>query len=320
MAPAPAAAIAHADPPDPGDGSFGVRLVDVPAALVNDPRARHYVIDNLTPGTGVRRRVEVVNSSDATLRVDVYPAAARISHGSFTGAAGATPNELSSWTRPNRRTLDIPAHGSARDTVTITVPRDAAPGERYAVIWAQVTGQRSSGISLVSRSGIRMYLSVGGHNPPASNFTAHTMTAERGPGGLRLVHARITNTGGRALDLSGALTLSSARGSLHAGPYAVELGTSLAPGQSEPVTAPVTDEVIDGPWHATLELRSGLLDKKIRATITFPPQRGITTAAVTASNSPDTLELGMLAAGVTLIAGSTALIATTRRRRRQEPR
>lgn len=33
---------------------------------------------------------------------------------------------------------------------------------------------------------------------------------------------------------------------------------------------PVTDEVADGPWRATLERRSGLLVKKFHAKIKFP--------------------------------------------------
>lgn len=143
----------------------------------------------------MRRRIEVLNTTDSTLRVEVYPAAAIITHGSFVGAAGKKRNELSSWTRLRRRTLHVPAHDALRDTVTIAVPRDAAPGERYAVVWAQVRGGRGGGIALVSRTGIRMYLSVGGHNPPAPNFTARTMTAQRGRDGRAIVRAQIINTG-----------------------------------------------------------------------------------------------------------------------------
>ncbi|MET7564626.1 hypothetical protein ABZS95_31325 [Streptomyces sp. NPDC005479] len=70
---------------DAGQGSVGVRLVDIPVELADDPRARHYIVDNLRPGTTVRRRIEVLNTTDSTLRVEVYPAAAIITHGSFVG-------------------------------------------------------------------------------------------------------------------------------------------------------------------------------------------------------------------------------------------
>ncbi|SCY14482.1 hypothetical protein SAMN02745898_1011021 [Streptomyces sp. 136MFCol5.1] len=302
---------------DSGPGSVGVRLVDVPVDLADDPRARHYIVDNLRPGTTVHRRIEVLNTTDSTLHVEVYPAAARITHGSFVGAAGRKRNELSTWTRLKHRTLDVPAHDTVRDTVTIRVPRNAAPGERYAVIWAQVRGGRGGGIALVSRTGIRMYLSVGGHNPPAPNFTARTMTAQRGPGGRAIVRAQIINTGGRALDLSGTLKLASVSGSLSAGPYQVQLGTSLAPHQSEPVLIPVTDEVADGPWRATLELRSGLLVKKFHAKIGFPHTHGMAPAAAVDAEASGGGALTGLIAGILLL-GTALLIVTNRVRRRHD--
>jgi hypothetical protein len=47
--------------------------------------------------------------------------------------------------------------------VTIRVPRDAAPGERYGVVWAETRAGPDSGdgITQVNRVGIRLYLSVG---------------------------------------------------------------------------------------------------------------------------------------------------------------
>ncbi|MFJ7496018.1 hypothetical protein ACIQZB_33550 [Streptomyces sp. NPDC097727] len=300
---------------DTGRGSVGVRLVDIPADLIDDPRARHYIVDNLTPGTTVRRRIEVLNTTDSTLHVDVYPAAATITHGSFVGAGGTTRNDLSTWTSLKRKTLDVPAHDTARDTVTIAVPKDAAPGERYAVVWAQVTGGEGGGIAMVSRTGIRVYLSVGGHNPPAPNFTARTMTAERGSDGRAIVRAQVFNTGGRALDLSGTLKLSSVSGSLSAGPYQVQLGTSLAPRQSEPVRIPVTDQVADGPWKATLELKSGLLVKKFHAKIKFPHTQGISPAAAMDAEASGGVALKTLVPGILLL-GTALLIAGVRIRRR----
>ncbi|MFE1855547.1 hypothetical protein ACFYYI_04670 [Streptomyces sp. NPDC002387] len=257
-----------------GQGSFSVRLVDVPASLINDTRARQYIIDNLHPGTTIRRRVEVANTSNEPAHVVMYPGAARIRHGSFIGAFGRHRNELTSWTSLDRRRLEVPAHSTARASVTIHVPRDAAPGERYGVIWAQMSGGHGPGVALVNRAGIRLYLSVRGHNPPPTKFRVDTMTAERDRAGRAIVKAQVHNTGGRALDLSGTLNLTKVRGSLNAGPYAVQLGTTLAPGQSEPVTVLVTDQVANGPWKATLHLKSGLYEETYRARITFPRHRG----------------------------------------------
>lgn len=319
VSPAAGAAASAAPSSDSGPGSVGVRLLDIPEKLADDPRARQYIIDNLTPGTTVHRRIEVLNTTDATLHVEVYPDAAHISNGSFVGEAGSTKNELASWTTLTHKALDVPAHGTARDTVTIAVPKDAAPGETYAVVWAQVSGSSGSGVALVSRTGIRVYLSVGGHNPPASNFTARTMTAERGADGRAVMRAQIRNTGGRALDLSGTLRISAVSGHLSAGPYPVQLGTSLAPGQSESLKIPVTDQVADGPWKATLELKSGLLDKTFHATITFPHGQGVAPAAAVAGVAPSSfaIPVKVLVPLFTLL-GMTVLITAVRRRRRKK--
>jgi hypothetical protein len=302
-------------------GGIGVRLVDIPASLANDPRARQYIIDDLKPGTTVKRRIEVANSSASKWRVNLYPGAANITHGTFVGAIGAKETELTTWTKLDRKRLDIPAHSVIRDTVTIAVPKDAAPGERYGAVWAQVSsGHKAGSVALVSRAGIRIYLSVSGQNPPAAKFTVNTMTAERDRDGRPIVHAQIHNTGGRALDLRGTLKLSAVSGSVNAGPYDVQLGTTLAPGQSEPVTAPVTDEVADGPWDATLELKSGLLDETYRARITFPHEPGIAgaVAAHPISSGSSSLLISALLALVTLL--SAALLITTRHRRRGKNR
>ncbi|WP_424706746.1 hypothetical protein [Kitasatospora acidiphila] len=305
-------------------GSVGVRLVDIPADLANDPRARQYIIDNLAPGTIVHRRIEVTNRTASSLHVSVYPDAADISHGAFVGAVGKAVNELASWTTLERSGLEIPSGASVRDRVTIAVPPDAPPGERYAVIWAQVGGDHKSGISLVNRTGIRVYLSVNGNNPPAPKFAIDSMTAQRDPNGRAIVQAQVHNTGGRALDLTGTLKLAQVNGQLSAGPYTVALGTSLAPGQSEPVTALVTDPVEDGPWKATFELRSGLLDETYHAQITFPHATGAAPAVpaqldTTPPRIPH-LPVSLIALTALLTAALTAVIARVRRPGRRAAR
>ncbi|MEU6402211.1 hypothetical protein [Streptomyces sp. NPDC046985] len=288
-----------------GYGSFSVRLLDVPADLADDTRARQYVIDNVRPGVTVRRRVEVANTSGEPARVTLYPSSATIKHGSFIGAFGRHGDELTSWTSLDEPRLTVPPHSAARTAVIIHVPRDAAPGERYGVVWAQMSGGNGPGVTLVNRAGIRLYLSVGGHNPPPTRFTVDTMTAERDQAGRAVVKAQVHNTGGRALDLSGTLNLAKVRGSVSAGPYSVQLGTTLAPGQSEPVTVPVTDQVADGPWQATIHLKSGLYEETYRAAVTFPRHPGqgrpARASAVTSSSlAPYAGAAGLLLAAAVL--------------------
>jgi hypothetical protein len=93
------------------------------------------------------------------------------------------------------------------------------------------------------------------------------------------VTAEVVNVGGRAIDMSGQLVLTDGPGSLSAGPFAAELGTTLAPGATAPVTIVLDGSLPDGPWHAKLDLRSGLLERTAEADLTFP-ERGMAAAPV----------------------------------------
>ncbi|MGW4513819.1 VOC family protein [Streptomyces sp. NPDC004393] len=171
-----------------GQGSFSVRLVDVPASLANDTRVRQYVIDNLRPGTTIRRRVEVANTSDGPAGVVMYPSSARIKHGSFIGTFGRRRNELTSWMSLGKKWLRVPAHSTARTSVTIHVPRDAAPGERYgscflsdgylslALIKHQLDGETPVGMNhfgfhIEDTAATSEALTAAGTPKPAERFT-----------------------------------------------------------------------------------------------------------------------------------------------------
>lgn len=293
-----------------------MRLLDVPADAATNPRARVYIVDNLTPGTTIHRRIEVSNTTRAELHVAVYAAAATISKGSFVGSVAHTANDLSTWTTVNRPTLDVPTGSAAVERVTVAIPATASPGERYAVVWAEIRSAQTGGsIELVNRAGIRMYVYVGGTNPVTS-FTVNTMTGQRNSGGHAVLRALVHNTGGRAVDLSGTLTMSAVTGQLTAGPYPAQLGTTVAPGQSEPVWFTLPNGVTNGPWNATVTLHSGLTQQVSRALITFPHGPG--SAAPAAAHHAGGLNLVAILAGailIVLLAAAAALIITYRRRR-----
>lgn len=50
-------------------GSIGVRLLSVPVAALDDPRARLYIVDHLHPGTVIHRRIEVSNGTASTRHI-----------------------------------------------------------------------------------------------------------------------------------------------------------------------------------------------------------------------------------------------------------
>jgi hypothetical protein len=260
---APAAALAS------DTGGVGVRLIQARAAS-GDPLATAYILDRLAPGTTIHRRIEVSNSTGAGADVAVYPAAAGLSGGSFSFAPGHSRNQLSDWTTIDRSSLHLPAGGAAVVMVTIKVPRRASSGERYAVVWAQVsTPAATGGVRLVNRVGIRIYLSIGPGGAPISDFSISAPTAKRSSGGRPLVAAEVRNIGRSTLDIGGYLMLAGGPGGLRAGPFPVTLGAALSPGGTGTATVLLDRRLPRGPWRAELHLRSGSIRHVAAGTIRF---------------------------------------------------
>jgi hypothetical protein len=255
-------------------GGIGVRLVDSGVPSQVDPRARSYIIERLAPGATIRRRVEISNSTGLTEYVSVYPAASHLRRGGFGFAPGHSRNDLSSWTSMSRAVLRLAPGTNAFETVTIRVPKDASVGQRYAVVWAEVSNRSpaAGGVTLVNRVGVRMYVSIGLGGAPRSNFEIGSLVATRSATGVPLVLASLHNNGGRTLDVTGYLALTKGPGGLRAGPFPVELAAGLAPGAFEPMTVRLDKRLPRGPWHAALRLRNGFLVRTAGATITFPPK------------------------------------------------
>lgn len=274
-----------------------------------------YIIDHVAPGTVIERRIEVTNDTRSDTAVDVYAAAADVTDGSFVGLDADTPNELSTWTSVSEPRLSLAAGEKAKVTVTIDVPDDAAPGEQYAVIWAQTTSEPTggSGVTQVSRVGIRVYLSVGPGGEPASAFTIESFTAARSEAGTPTVQAVIHNTGGRALDLSGTLNLTDGPGGLSAGPFPVTLGTTLGVGQTSPVKVELDEQLPNGPWRAEIEITSGLLTDSARATITFPDAGQTDEAVATDSGGRHWWWAGAVVLALALLALGRMLLVRRRR-------
>ena len=304
-------------------GTIGIRLLDQPASAAGNPRAQIYIVDHLAPGTEIQRRIEI-STTTAAAQVRLYGAAATITDGSFLGAPGDTPNDLSTWTSVTPGAITMTPGQVATATVTITVPTDAAPGEHYGIVWAEARAPASTagGVTQVNRVGIRLYLSIGPGGPPAADFSIDSLAAGRSADGGRTVVALVHNTGGRALDISGTLDLHTTAGDLHAGPYPADLGTTLAIGATEPVTITVNTDLPAGPWDAQITLHSGLVERSALAELTFPAA-GISPAVPTRQVEPDAanpdLQTLMLLALLLFCAVLVALVLSKRTlaRRRQ---
>ncbi|MFP5218820.1 MAG: peptidase [Actinomycetes bacterium] len=270
----------------PRSAGLGLRLVDAPEARRDDPRAQIYIVDHIAPGTTISRRVEAINGTAGLLSPALYAGTAEIRNGTFAPSERGVQGDVAEWTsiEPSRLSLA----GGERQTalVTIEVPGDAAPGERYGVIWAELPPVEGGGVAQVNRVGIRVYLSVGPGGEPASDFVVESLQVSRSAEGAPVVTAQVRNTGGRALDMSGTLELGDGPGGLSAGPFPAELGTTLAPGDTAPVVVELDDAIDGGPWNARLVLQSGSLERAAEATITFPAGAGDEAEPVAAEQIP----------------------------------
>lgn len=315
--------VAHAQPSAPSGPpilpGLGVRLLEVPENLADDPRAQIYVIDNVPPGTTIMRQIEITNRTSAAQSVDIYPGAAHIEDvGGFAVEDGAAMNELSSWMSVDRRKLEMATGQIEPVTLTIAVPKDAPEGEQYAVMWAQITGPdpAGSGTRLVNRVGIRVYLSVGPGNGPAANFRIDSLTPRRSDVGASEVVAAVTNTGGRAVDLGGQLTLTEGPGGLSLGPRDATVLT-LAPGNEGEVVFSLNADFPAGPWKAFVSLRSGLLHKEATATLTFPSS-GVGDSVTITEPTTDKPWIWIIGTGIAVaLAAILAVLLLMRRRSRR---
>jgi hypothetical protein len=297
--------------------SVGIRLAEAPEALRDDPRARVYIIDHLQQGATISRKVEVLSTLKQAADVRMYVGAAHLENGGFRFGVVGEESDLTEWSSVEPSTVHLEPGGSQLATVTIAVPTDATDGERYGVVWAELPGSGGQA-NQVNRVGVRIYLSVGEGSEPESDFTIEQLTAARDEEGRPVVETSVTNTGGRALDLSGELQLAEGPGSLSAGPFDVQLGTTLAPTETDAARVVLDKDLPDGPWKATVTIRSGRLEKTATATVTFPSEAGVVAAPVDASSTDAQRKVLLPIALALVVLVALALWLLWRRRRHDE--
>ncbi|WP_433553592.1 hypothetical protein ACQP08_10355 [Micromonospora zamorensis] len=278
---APAVAVREQRQEPADDAAITIRVLDVPASRVQDPRARVYIVDHLKPGTTINRRVEVQNTSGEPQKVEFYSGAASVENNAFTVPDGHTGNELSGWIRLKTARMELDPGERKPVEVEIAVPKKASKGERYGAIWAQITSakERTGNVTQIHRVGIRVYLDVGPGGEPPTDFRIDGLAAEPGPGEFPVVTAKVTNTGQRALDMTG--TVSLRKEAVQAGPFKVTNGVTILPGQSGQVRIEVNQALPAGTWDVHAKLASGTVERTATGKITLPVAAPMTVAAST---------------------------------------
>jgi hypothetical protein len=315
LSPMASAATSSSPSAAPGpQGTFGVRLVDVPVSEAGNPRALRYIIDYLPTGSVIHRRILVANDESQTARFTVYADAAFISGGEFVGYAGATRNELTNWVSVQHPTVTLAAGTSVMDMITIRVPLGATRGEHYGVIWVQQMAKArarrgESGVIEVSRVGVRLYVAVGRGGAPPTSFDITSVTGHLTDAGHPMIVAHVNNTGGRAIDVNGSARLADGPGGTSSGPFPAQRIVTLAPGQSWNITFAAPKSLPDGSWQVTVTLASGLTT----ATATAPIQLTANVAPQAATSGTPWIWLAL--GGLVVLVVATGWYARQHRRR-----
>ncbi|MET7960693.1 hypothetical protein [Micromonospora zamorensis] len=289
--------------------------MEAPADRRTDPRALRYIVDHLPPGTTIKRQLLIVNRTDETRHVDVYPAAATLAASAFRFGEDRAENELTSWVTLDQRAVELEPWGEARVRATVTVPPAASRGERYGVIWASTTSARRARgeVTQVHRVGVRMYLDIGPGGEPVSDFSIGEVRPARAPEGDPSVTVQVRNTGGRALDLTGTVSLTDGPAGSRAGPFPIGQGVTLAPGNAGQVIARFPVELPNGPWKAEVNLESGLVKRNVTAQIQFPDAGQVGKRGSVVSRIMSGWAVGAAVAGLLLVTGLAVLTRRSRR-------
>ncbi|MFI6232233.1 hypothetical protein ACIBD9_01575 [Micromonospora sp. NPDC050784] len=274
-----------------------------------------YIVDHLPPGTTIKRQLLIANRTDQARRIDVYPAAAAVEGSEFKFGEGRATNELTSWITLDKSAVKVDAWGEARVLATITVPSAASRGERYGLIWASATSAPRAGgeVTQIHRVGVRMYLDIGPGGEPVSDFSISELRPARSPEGEPSLTAQVTNTGGRAIDLTGTVTLTEGPADSRAGPFAVGQGVTLAPGGSGQVVARLPAELPNGPWKVEVNLESGMVKRSVTAQIQFPDPGQVGKRGNVISRMASVWTVGAAVAGLLIITGLAVLARRSRR-------
>lgn len=300
---------------------IGIRLAEAPEARRDDPRARLYVVDHVKPGTTFKRRIEVSNGTAETALLELRALPAEISDGSF-GLVLEGENEVTEWIDVSPSEVELPPQTRRVVVVQFDVPRDAPAGEHYAGVAALRVVGDAEGARLVSGVAVRVYLSVGAGGEPPIDFDLPAFRPVRGRDGRPAIEIDGCNTGGRAVDLAGEVSLDRGPGGIKAGPFPTPNATTLAPDQCHTFTIPLDKELPLGPWDATAKLRSGKEERTAQARITFPKEAGERGKKVETREVTGTLP-GIIATGISiflllLLAGWLFWFLLKRRKRKKD--
>ncbi|MFI6761277.1 hypothetical protein ACIBF5_19280 [Micromonospora sp. NPDC050417] len=274
------------------------------------PDGRRWIERTLDPGQAVTEHLVVRNFSDGPV---VFALKAADGYLTDKGRFNMLPS--------NRESVDGGTWIEVQGTVsvgpketkvlpfTITVPRDATPGDHPAGIAATVTSAGGT-VAVESRVGFRVMMRASGTVTAALALDGLTATYERSwnPFSSGTVHLRYaaTNDGNVAVTGTGSATVTGPLG-LTAEHAVTEVGEMLPGGSRE------VDLRVDGVW-AWGRLRASV---DLTPSILVGDPNGAESQPATATDTIWVLPWPQLALAVLVVAFALTVRNTTRRRRRR---
>jgi len=237
------AALSSAPPAlaDEGDVTWTVRTAS--NSYGNDRSSYSYSVN---PGGTLHDAVVVANRGKDPLNLNVYTA------DGFTTGAGQLDLRnhddkqvgVGAWVRGAQSTVAVQPGKTAQVPFTVTIPRNATPGDYVGGIVTTLTQpDDAAGINVERRLGIRIKLRVSGDLKPALTVEDlhldYAGTFNPFAKGHATVSYTIHNTGNATLSAQQAVTVEGPFGWLKTGAATIAAPPELLPGESWKVSVPV---------------------------------------------------------------------------------
>jgi hypothetical protein len=239
----------------PDGGSVAIRLLNDGAAATGTV-GDVYIVAQRGPGRTVTRRVAVTNGSRHTLSVRIYPGAAQLVGDTFTPLPAGVTNELVGWTSVSPDVVTLAPGTTRTATVSIRVPSDARLGSRYGVVWAEVRDPGRARVTLVSRVGVRVFLSTGVPSGVGERFTVDAPRVGRRADHQFAITTRVRNVGDASINVRGTLAMTRGPGGVRTGPFDLAVADTIGRGDDAVARVVLPRHIPTGRWHVDVVLRS----------------------------------------------------------------
>ena len=186
----------------PATGGVGGRPAYPTGANIH---SQSWFIYNLEPGGRIDDAVKVINTTNRTMQVDLYPTDSLFaSGGSFSCEQRVdTRDGVGSWLRLSTNRITLEPGASREIPFSMTVANNADVGEHSGCIViedANQTPQAGGGVAVITRSAVRVYNTVPGELTRKIEISSFSVSKGVNNAGVWVLKPRVRNTGNVSVD------------------------------------------------------------------------------------------------------------------------